>query len=45
MIISFDHLTCRNLYPSVIPPQGHLYLKQFQLDPFPSFTYVCPIYH
>src|SRR5262245_4601107 len=28
-----------NQYPGVIHPQGHLYLKQFRLDPFPVFTY------
>jgi predicted glycogen debranching enzyme len=28
-----------NHYPGVIHPQGHLYLKQFGLDPFPVFTY------
>jgi len=28
-----------NQYPGVIHPQGHLYLKQFRLDPFPIFTY------
>ncbi len=29
-----------NQYPGVVHPQGHLYLKQFRLDPFPVFTYV-----
>src|SRR5262247_501250 len=28
-----------NQYPGVIHPQGHVYLKQFRLDPFPVFTY------
>jgi predicted glycogen debranching enzyme len=28
-----------NQYPGVIHPQGHLYLKEFRLDPFPVFTY------
>ncbi|MCI0391718.1 MAG: amylo-alpha-1,6-glucosidase [Acidobacteria bacterium] len=28
-----------NQYPGAIHPQGHLYLKQFRLDPFPVFTY------
>ncbi|MGH9853522.1 MAG: glycogen debranching enzyme N-terminal domain-containing protein, partial [Blastocatellia bacterium] len=28
-----------NQYPGVIHPQGHQYLKQFRLDPFPVFTY------
>src|SRR5271168_5223874 len=28
-----------NRYPSVVHPQGFRYLKQFRLDPFPSFTY------
>src|SRR5262245_46886700 len=28
-----------NLYPGVIHPQGHQYLKEFRLDPFPVFTY------
>jgi predicted glycogen debranching enzyme len=28
-----------NQYPGVIHPQGHLYLKQFRLDPSPVFTY------
>lgn len=28
-----------NQYPGAIHPQGHQYLKQFRLDPFPVFTY------
>jgi len=28
-----------NRYPGVVHPQGHRYLKQFRLDPFPVFTY------
>jgi len=28
-----------NQYPGVIHPQGHHYLKEFRLDPFPVFTY------
>jgi predicted glycogen debranching enzyme len=28
-----------NRYPGVVHPQGHLYLKQFRLDPFPVYTY------
>ncbi|HYP12637.1 MAG TPA: amylo-alpha-1,6-glucosidase [Bryobacteraceae bacterium] len=28
-----------NRYPGVIHPQGHRYLKEFRLDPFPVFTY------
>jgi predicted glycogen debranching enzyme len=28
-----------NRYPGVVHPQGHRYLKQFRLDPFPIFTY------
>ena len=28
-----------NQYPGVIHPQGHLFLKQFRLDPFPIFLY------
>jgi predicted glycogen debranching enzyme len=28
-----------NQYPGAIHPQGHQYLKQFRLDPFPIFTY------
>jgi predicted glycogen debranching enzyme len=33
----FD-LSC-NRYPGVIHPQGHAFLKQFRLDPFPVFIY------
>jgi predicted glycogen debranching enzyme len=28
-----------NLYPGVIHPQGFQFLKQFRLDPFPTFTF------
>jgi predicted glycogen debranching enzyme len=28
-----------NRYPGVIHPQGHVYLKEFRLDPFPVFVY------
>ncbi len=28
-----------NQYPDVVHPQGHQYLKEFRLDPFPVFTY------
>lgn len=28
-----------NQYPGVVHPQGHTFLKQFRLDPFPIFTY------
>src|SRR5258706_1014905 len=28
-----------NQYPGVVHPQGHLFLKQFRLDPYPIFTY------
>jgi predicted glycogen debranching enzyme len=28
-----------NQYPGAIHPQGHLFLKQFRLDPFPVFVY------
>jgi predicted glycogen debranching enzyme len=28
-----------NRYPGVIHPQGFQYLKQFRLDPFPTFTF------
>src|SRR5271168_4854018 len=28
-----------NQYPGAVHPQGHLYLKHFRLDPFPTFTY------
>ena len=28
-----------NRYPGVVHPQGHLFLTQFRLDPFPVFTY------
>ncbi|MBK9171216.1 MAG: glycogen debranching enzyme family protein [Bryobacterales bacterium] len=28
-----------NRYPGVIHPQGHRYLKEFRLDPFPVFAY------
>jgi len=34
---SFD-LSC-NRYPGVVHPQGHAFLKQFRLDPFPVFVY------
>src|SRR6516164_8663099 len=33
----FD-LSC-NRYPGVVHPQGHVFLKQFRLDPFPVFVY------
>jgi predicted glycogen debranching enzyme len=28
-----------NQFPGVVHPQGHLYLKEFRLDPFPVFIY------
>jgi len=28
-----------NRYPGVVHPQGHRFLKEFRLDPFPIFTY------
>src|SRR6184192_3944695 len=28
-----------NRYPGVVYPQGHKFLKEFRLDPFPVFTY------
>jgi predicted glycogen debranching enzyme len=28
-----------NQYPGTVHPQGHLYLKEFRLDPFPVFVY------
>src|SRR5437867_12734606 len=28
-----------NQYPGVVHPQGHRYLKEFRLDPFPTFVY------
>jgi predicted glycogen debranching enzyme len=28
-----------NQYPGAVYPQGHRYLKEFRLDPFPIFTY------
>ena len=28
-----------NQYPDVVHPQGHLYLEEFRLDPFPIFVY------
>src|SRR5262245_3890783 len=34
---SFD--LCTNRYPGVLHPQGFRYLKQFRLDPFPTFTF------
>jgi predicted glycogen debranching enzyme len=29
-----------NRYPGVVRPDGHRFLRQFRLDPFPTFTYV-----
>jgi len=34
-------LSC-NQYPGRIHPQGHLHLRQFALDPFPTFHYELP---
>src|ERR1700751_5729002 len=31
-------LSC-NRYPGVVDPQGHLLLKEFRQDPFPTFVY------
>jgi predicted glycogen debranching enzyme len=31
-------LSC-NQYPEAIHPKGHLFLKEFRLDPFPTFVY------
>src|SRR6266481_8976253 len=28
-----------NQYPGAVYPQGHTYLKEFRLDPFPTFIY------
>src|SRR5690348_4692576 len=28
-----------NQYPGIVHPQGHLYLDEFRLDPFPVFVY------
>src|SRR5262245_36011997 len=28
-----------NQYPGAVHPQGHRYLKEFRLDPFPIFVY------
>src|ERR1043165_6476860 len=28
-----------NQYPGAVYPQGHRYLREFRLDPFPIFTY------
>jgi len=28
-----------NQYPGAVHPQGHRYLKEFRLDPFPAFLY------
>ena len=28
-----------NRYPGVVHPQGHRFLKEFRLDPFPVYTY------
>ena len=28
-----------NQYPGVVHPQGYLYLREFRLDPFPTFVY------
>src|SRR5215472_13952393 len=28
-----------NQYPGAVYPQGHRYLKEFRLDPFPTFVY------
>jgi predicted glycogen debranching enzyme len=28
-----------NQYPGTVHPQGHLYLEEFRLDPFPTFVY------
>jgi predicted glycogen debranching enzyme len=34
-------LSC-NQYPGAIYPQGHRYLAEFRLDPFPTFVYEVP---
>ena len=34
-------LSC-NQYPGAIHPQGYRYLREFRLDPFPTFTYEVP---
>jgi predicted glycogen debranching enzyme len=31
-----------NFYPGVVHPQGHLYLSEFRLFPFPTFVYTFP---
>lgn len=33
------HELSANQYPGVVHPRGHLYLKEFRLDPFPVFAY------
>ncbi|UCC68008.1 MAG: glycogen debranching enzyme N-terminal domain-containing protein, partial [Armatimonadota bacterium] len=35
--IEYD-LSC-NQYPGAVHPQGHRYLREFRLDPFPTFVY------
>ena len=35
--VEYD-LSC-NQYPGVIHPRGYLYLREFRLDPFPTFLY------
>jgi len=32
------NLSC-NKYPGIVHPEGHRYLDEFRLDPFPVFTY------
>ena len=33
------HELSANRYPGAVHPQGHRYLVEFRLDPFPVFTY------
>ncbi|HWJ39926.1 MAG TPA: amylo-alpha-1,6-glucosidase, partial [Candidatus Limnocylindrales bacterium] len=33
------HDLSANQYPGAVHPQGHRYLKEFRLDPFPTFVY------
>jgi len=35
--VEYD-LSC-NQYPGAVHPQGHQYLREFRLDPFPTFVY------
>src|SRR5690348_15831696 len=39
VIDSKPHDFSANQYPGAVQPQGHRYLKEFRLDPFPTFLY------